>query len=268
MRQIALMKKLLLILALFLPSANMRAQHQPPPEAREEVEMGLKAHRNSHFEEAAQHFQRAIAIDKDFCWARLYVAESLAAQYAPHVESADNLAKMKQAYEHYQTAMKCEPALSSAALRGMAYLKVLMEQPAEARDLYRQLLKIEGDYRDTYYAIATCDLIEAEANTAAEKARLGLKPDGSLADDPACPALRKRNLPLVEDGLQMLSKAMWLHTANDGGDQVTASVLYLQRAEIECGDPVAKKAAEKNAAEWNALAAKVANKQRDAAKQQ
>jgi tetratricopeptide (TPR) repeat protein len=267
MQEIALMKKLLIVLALLLPSANIVAQHQPPPEAREEVEMGLKAHRQSHFEEATQHFQRALAMDNDFCWARLYLASSFGAQYVPHVESADNLAKAKQAYEHYQTAMKCDPALSTSALRGMAYLKVLMEQPAEARDLYRQLLKIEGDYRDTYYAIAMCDLAEAEANTAAEKARLGLKVDESLASDPVCPALRKRNLPLMEDGLQMLSKAMWLHTSGDGGDQVTASVLYLQRAEIECGDPAAKKAAEKNAAEWNDMAAKATNKQREAAKQ-
>ena len=239
------MKKLLIILALFLPAANIIAQHQPPPEARGEVEMGLKAHRQSHFEEATQHFQRALAIDKDFCWARLYVAGSLGAQYVPHVESADNLAKAKLSYEHYQTAMKCDPGLSTSALRGMAYLKVLMGQPAEARDLYRQLLKIEGDYRDTYYAIAMCDLAEAEANTAAEKARLGLKADESLASDPVCPALRKRNLPLAEDGLEMLSKANVVALLLPTAATRLMRLPYTRRAEIECGDPAAKNAAEK-----------------------
>jgi hypothetical protein len=94
-----------------------------------------------------------------------------------------------------------------------------------------------------------------------------LKPDQSLADDPACPALRKRNLPLLEEGLQMLSKAMWLRPTDEGGDQVTASIFYSQRAEIECGDPAARKADEKNAAYWADLAAKISAKKRDAAKQ-
>jgi len=228
--------------------------------------MGLKAHRQSHFEEAKQHFQRALAVNKDYCWARLYLASSLGAQYVPHVDSADNLAKGQQTIEQYQSVMKCDPSLSGAALIGMAHLKGLMEQPAEARDLYRQLLKIQGESRDNYLGIASYDLQDALANTRAEKARLGLKPDESLADTAACPALRKRNLPLVEEGLAMLSKAMWLHTSQEGGDQVTASVFFSERAEIECGDPAARKADLENALFWNALAAKIANKQRDAAK--
>jgi hypothetical protein len=94
-----------------------------------------------------------------------------------------------------------------------------------------------------------------------------VNPGESLADTPACPALRNKNLPLVEDGLQMLSKAMQLRPSDQGEDQVAASVLYHQRAEIECGDPEARKADEKNAAYWNDLAAKVATKQRDAGKE-
>lgn len=261
------MKEFLIILVLSLSSTNLVAQHQPPQEARAEVEMGLKAHRQSHFEDAKQHFQRALAVDKDYCWARLYLASSLGAQYVPHVDSPGNLVKAQQTIEQYQSVMQCNPALSGAALIGMAYMKVVMEQPAEARDLYRQLLKIQGASRDNYLGIAGCDLQEASANTRAEKVRLGLRPDESLADTAACPALRKRNLPLLEDGLEMLSKAMWLRTAENGGDQVTASVFYYERAEIECGNPAARKIDMENARFWNDLAAKIANKQRDAAKQ-
>ena len=258
------MKKLLFSFVLFLSSPILccAQQHQPPREAREEVEMGLKAHRQAHFEEAKQHFQRALALDKDFCEARLYVAGAFTHEYVPHVQSTDNLAKANQGFEHYQVAMQCDPALSSSALRGMAYLRGVMEQPAEARDLYRQLLKIEGASQDIYGHIAAYDLEEVLANTRAEKARLGLKADESLADTPACPVLRKRNLPLVSDGLEMLSKAMWLHTNEYGADQVTASVFYYERAEIQCGDPAARKADEKNAAEWTALAVKIGQKQK------
>ncbi|HET9366157.1 MAG TPA: hypothetical protein VFP71_14220 [Candidatus Angelobacter sp.] len=258
------MNKLLIIFALLLSSASMVVQHQPPREAQEQVELGLKAWRIAHFEEATQHFERAVAIDQDFCWARLHLAGSLQAEYDYHLKSADILPK---AFEYYQAAIKCDPALTTAALRGMASVKELMEQPAEARDFYRQLLKIEGGSEDIYGHIAAYDLQEALANTRAEKARLGLKPDQSLADTPACPALRKRNLPLVEDGLQMLSKAMWLHTDGYGGDQVTASIFYRERTEIECGDPEARKADLENARFWNDLAAKIARKLKDASKQ-
>lgn len=262
------MKILLITLLLFFSSDCVVAQqHQPPPEAQEQIELGQQASRSAHYEEAIQHFQRALAIDKDFCWARLLLGSAFAAEYVPHRESAYNLATAKQAFENYEAAMECDPALTSgAALQGMAYLNVLMERPAEARKFYRQLLKIQGAYRDPYYAIATCDLEEASANTRNEKARLNVNPGESLADSPACPALRKKNLPLVEDGLEMLSKAMQLRPSAEGRDQVVASVLYHERAEIECGDPEARKADENNAAYWNDLAVKVATKQRDAAK--
>ena len=263
------MKILLITLLLFSTSDCLVAQrHQPPLEAQEQVELGQEASRKAHYEEAIQHFQRALAIDKDFCWAQLLLGSSFEAEYAPHRETAFNRAKAKQAFEYFQAAMKCDRALTSgAALQGMAYLNVVMDRPAEARNFYRQLVKIESNYRDPYFAIVTCDLQEASANRQNEEARLNVNPGESLADTPACPALRKKNLPLVEDGLQMLSKAVGLRPFDNGEDQVVASVLYHERAEIECGDPKARKADEKNAAYWNALAVKVATKQRDAAQQ-
>jgi tetratricopeptide (TPR) repeat protein len=262
------MKILLIQLVLFFSLDCLVAQqHQPPQEAQQQVDLGQQASRNAHYEEAIQHFQQALAIDNNFCWARLLLGSAFEAEYVPQRKSAYNRAKSKQAFEHFRAAMKCDPSLSEGALLGMAYLNVSMGQLAKASNFYRQLLKIHPNYRDPYYAIATCDLAEASANTERVKARLNVNPGESLADTPACPALRKKNLPLVEDGLQMLSKAMQLHTADEGGDQVTASVLYRMRAEIECGDPDARKADEKNAAYWNDLAVKIGNQQRDASKQ-
>jgi len=261
------MKMLLITLLLFFSSNCLFAQqHQPPREAQEQLGLGQQASRNAHYEEAIQHFQRALAIDADFCEARLLLGSTFAAEYVPQRTSAYNLAKAKQAVEDYQAAMKCDPALSATALQGLAYLNVLMDQPAEARDFYRHLLKIK-QHRDTYYAIATCDWSEASANTRSEKTRLNMNPGESMADSPACPALRKKNLPLVEDGLQMLIKAMQLRSSDQGVDQVAASALYQERAEIECGDPEARKADEKNAAYWTDLAVKVATKQKDTAKE-
>jgi hypothetical protein len=70
----------------------------------------------------------ALAIDNDFCWARLYLASSFGAEYVPHVDSADNLAMAKQALEHYEAAMKCDPSLRTTSLIGMSYLTMLMEK--------------------------------------------------------------------------------------------------------------------------------------------
>jgi tetratricopeptide (TPR) repeat protein len=171
------MKIIVITLLLFLTSDCLVAQqHQPPREAQEQVELGQQASRNSHYEEAIQHFQGALAIDEDFCWARLLLGATFAAEYVPQRKSEYNLAKAKQAFKHHQAATKCDPALSATSLHGMAYLNVLMGQPAEARELYRQLLKIQDKYRDPYYAIAMCDLQEASANTESEKTRSEREP--------------------------------------------------------------------------------------------
>lgn len=269
------MKKFVVILLLSWPSANIVAQHeapantvaqhQPPQQARDELNAGVKAYREAHYESAIEHFQRAIAFDSDYCVARLYLATTLAMQYVPGVETDDNIAYAKKAMEQYQMVLTCMPSQTITALKGMAFLKMNMKQFAEAGDLYRQALKQDEKDPELYYSVGVIDWMQAYKNSADEKAPLGLKVDEPLIHDPACAALRQRNLALVEDGIQMLTQAMQLRQDYDDA-MVYTNLLYRRRADMQCDDPAAAKVDEKKADDWSIMAMQARKKKADAAK--
>jgi Tfp pilus assembly protein PilF len=55
-----------------------------------EFELGMKAYKDFHYEEATEHFRRATEIDPNQMEAHLYLASSCAASYIPGAESKDN----------------------------------------------------------------------------------------------------------------------------------------------------------------------------------
>lgn len=218
-------------------------QHEPPQAAREEVNLGVKAYKAADYDQAIEHFQRAVLIDGDFCTARLYLATAYAQQYIPGVDNKDNTALANKAIEQYQQVLRLQPD-SVNSLKGIAFLRMQMKQFAEAIAAYRDALKVSPNDAELYYSIAVIDWSQAYKNTMDQKALLKLGSDDRLFMDGSCPQMRARNLPLVEDGLDMMGQAMKLRKDYDDA-MAYVNLLYRQRAEIECGDPAASKADEK-----------------------
>jgi len=183
----------------------------------------------------------------------------------PGAESEENVANGNKAVEQYQATLRCQPAQSLTPLKGMAYLKMNMKRLDESRDLYRQALKQDDKDPELYYSIGVIDWTQTYKNTSEEKSRVALSSNESLILGPFCRALRERNLSLVEDGMQMLTQAIALRQDYDDA-MVYMDLLYQQRAEIDCGDPAARKADQKKAVEWSDLAFAARKKKAEAAK--
>lgn len=180
-------------------------QHEPPQAAREEVNLGVKAYKAADYDQAIEHFQRAVLIDGDFCTARLYLATAYAQQYIPGVDNKDNTALANKAIEQYQQVLRLQPD-SVNSLKGIAFLRMQMKQFAEAIAAYRDALKLSPNDAELYYSIAVIDWSQAYKNTMDQKALLKLGSDDRLFMDGSCPQMRARNLPLVEEGLDMMGQ--------------------------------------------------------------
>ncbi|HEX7286802.1 MAG TPA: tetratricopeptide repeat protein [Candidatus Angelobacter sp.] len=258
------MKALVIVVVLVVFSPNVLAQHDPPQAAREEVNLGVKAYKQADYDAALQHFQRAVSIDGDFSVARLYLATTFAQQYVPGVDTDENRALAEKAIEQYQELLKRQPD-SMHSLKGIAYLKMQMKQFDDARLYYRWALKLDDKDPELYYSVAVIDWTEAYRNTAVQKTRLRLKTGDLLIQNPSCPKLRARNLPLVEEGLDMLTQAVRLRKDYDDA-MVYISLLYRQRAEIACGDQAATQADQKRADQWTELAMEARKKKIESGK--
>src|SRR6185437_4545991 len=85
-----------------------------------------------------------------------------------------------------------------------------------------------------------------------------------LSLDPACPDLRARNMAAVEDGIQMLTRAIELRKDYDDA-MAYMNLLYRERAKLECGDAAAVAADLKKADEWTDLAMDARKRKAEAA---
>ena len=67
--------------------------------ARDQLNKGVESYKNSHYEQAIDHFQQSVQLDPSLVNARLYLATAYVSQYIPGVDSPDNLRNAEQAIE-------------------------------------------------------------------------------------------------------------------------------------------------------------------------
>ena len=59
--------------------------------ARDQLNKGVESYKNNHYEQAIDHFQKAVQLDPGLINARMYLATAFVSQYIPGVDSPDNL---------------------------------------------------------------------------------------------------------------------------------------------------------------------------------
>jgi ABC-type sulfate transport system substrate-binding protein len=97
------------------------------------------------------------------------------------------------------------------------------------------------------------------------RAKLGLRPDEPLKDKKVCVALRDAQGPVIQDGIDVLNKALSLRQDYDDA-MAYMNLLYRERADRECDQPDQRVADSKTADEWvdKTLAAKKAKAEKSA----
>jgi len=58
--------------------------------ARDQLNKGVKAYKDNHYEQAITHFQKAVELDPALINARMYLATAYVSQYIPGVEDTAN----------------------------------------------------------------------------------------------------------------------------------------------------------------------------------
>jgi TonB family protein len=77
--------------------------------AKAELNEGARAYRDGRFEEAEQHFRRALELDPTQKNASLFIARAVQQQYKPGVETPENVAVGERAVAAYQDILNSDP---------------------------------------------------------------------------------------------------------------------------------------------------------------
>jgi tetratricopeptide (TPR) repeat protein len=167
---------------------------------------------------------------------------------------AEDLGVGPRAVKAFTAVLNVEPN-NLEAIRSLASTYFSMARPSEARLFCWRAIQLAPRDADMFYLLGVIDWAEAYQPRMKYRYEHNIPLKDSLFDKPGCAGMRKKNLAKVNEGMDMLRRA--LAAQADFRDAMAyLNLLYRERADIQCGNPVAHsvdmKAAEDWLARWSA----------------
>src|SRR5579863_10219363 len=241
--------------------------------ARDQLNKGVEAYKNSHYEQAIDHFQQAVELDPSLINARMYLATAYVSQYIPGVDSPDNLRDAQQAIDQYQKVIDANPSREQKvnSAKGIAYLYLNMKRWDDAKKYYRLASDADPNDPEPYYSVGVIDWTACYQPRMEKRAALGMKPEEHLNpknkdQKQACDELKVKNAPAIQEGINSLNKAIQLRPDYDDA-MAYMNLMYREKADVECDDLAARADDLKTADMWTdkALTAKKVKAEKAAA---
>jgi tetratricopeptide (TPR) repeat protein len=210
--------------------------------ARDQLNKGVEAYKNNHYEQAIEHFQQAVRLDPSLINARMYLATAFVSQYIPGVDAPDNLRTAQQAIDEYQRVIDANPTREQKvnAAKGIAYLYLNEKKWDEAKKYYRMASDLDPNDPEPYYSIGVIDWTAAYQPRMEERAKLGMRPEENLNpknkdQKKVCEELKAKNAPAIQEGIDSLNKAIQLRPDYDDA-MAYLNLMYREKGDVECDD--------------------------------
>jgi len=210
--------------------------------ARDRLNKGVQAYKAARYEDAIERFKEAVELDPGLKNAKLYLATAYAQQFIPGVESEENMRNANMAIEQYKEILQQFPNDRESGIhanKGIASLYFGMKKFDEAKEYHRKVLTADPSDPETYYSIAVINWSQTYVPRQEKRAALGLKPDEPLKDKKVCAEVRDTNLAKVEEGIEMLKKAIELRPEYEDA-MAYLNLMYREKADIQCDDDASR----------------------------
>jgi tetratricopeptide (TPR) repeat protein len=201
--------------------------------ARDQLNKGVQAYKLAKYAEAVEFFRRAAELDPAFLTARLYLATAYMSQYIPGAESPENLEMAQNAFDEFSKVLTQNPN-DPVAIASIASLMYHQKKLDEAQKWYVRLTEAAPSNKEAYYSLGNIIWAKCYPKTGGARAKLGMKPEdpGPLKDKKVREELRAELMPMIEQGLKYLEKAIELDPEYDDA-MGFVNLLYRQRADLQ-----------------------------------
>lgn len=188
-------------------------------QARDNLNKGVRAFRDTHYENAVSYFKKAVELDPDLTTAEIYLGTAYAQQFVPNGRGEDNDKNAKLAIQTFEDVLKHDPA-NVNAVAGLASIYQNTQDLPKAHEYYMKYATLDSTNPVPYYAIGSLDWI--------------------IVYDKNNPPPPEDQVKLIDEGLTNLDKALALN--QDYEDAMTyKNLLYREKARLADNEEDKKK---------------------------
>lgn len=255
-------------------------------EARDQLNKGVEAYKEQRYDEAIDHFQRAVNLDPTYPMTRTYLATAYAQEVVPGMDTPDNEQHAQMAIDQFEKVLEADPS-DSTALKQIASIYYNLKKFDLAKQWQLKVLAADPKDADAAYTIGVIDWTQAYANAVKALQGAGLQDDSQgnvKMPKKVCQQIQQQNTSLIQEGLHYL--LMVVDPANadaylgsfasapkmsgkglrptDDQAMVYLNLIYRRKADLDCTDPDARKADLAQADAWRekALGTRRANEEK------
>lgn len=200
--------------------------------ARDNLNKGVQAYKSARYAEAVEFFKTAVSLEPTYTNARLYLATAYMSQYIPGAESPENVQMAKAAHDEFMKVVEQDPR-NPVAIASIASLYFNEKKFDEAREWHQKLIAVDPKAKESFYTLGVIAWTRSFQKRMEARAKLGMKPEdpGPLKDKKVREAVRAEILPMIEDGIKNLEKALELDKEYDDA-MAYLNLLHRERADV------------------------------------
>lgn len=218
------MKQQTKIMLAFLAILAVAASGCAKLQARDNLNKGVRAFRDAHYENAVNYFKQAVELDPDLTTAEIYLATAYSQQFVPGGRGEDNDKNAQLAIQTFEDVLKRDPN-NVNAVAGLASIyqnlgQTDTKQLQKSHDYYLKYAQLDANNPVPYYAIGSLDWL--------------------IVYDKNNPPPEDEQGRVIDEGLTYLDKALALNPDYD--DAMTyKNLLYREKARLTANDDEKKK---------------------------
>jgi tetratricopeptide (TPR) repeat protein len=230
--------------------------------ASDELNEGVAAYRNAHYDEAIAHFQRAADLDPGMLTAKIYLGTALAQNVVPGLDTPENLKTAQQAIDVIEQVLEKDPH-NVNCMKQVAGIYFDVKKLDDAKEWQKKVLDEDPSDAEAAYTIGVIDWEKAHRNALVELQKAGFNDDGqgnTNAPKEVLEAIKAQNAALVAEALEYLSEAVQIRSNYDDAMQYL-NLVYRRKADVDWDNRAARDDDMAKAQEWarKAMAARKAN---------
>jgi Tfp pilus assembly protein PilF len=201
-------------------------------QSRDQLNKGVQAYKNAQYPQAVENFKRAVELDPAFPTARLYLATAYMSQYIPGADSPENMQMAQAAHDQFNKVLEQDPK-NDVAMASIASLYYNQKKFDEAKTWYEKLVAVNPKNKEAYYTLGVIAWSKFYPEYGKARAKLSMKPEdpGPLKDKKVKEELKTQWLPVINEGLRNLDKALEIDKDYDDA-MAYENLLIRERADL------------------------------------